>query len=237
MTKQATKLDYSKMSEGELRLLLNKHQQMLSNTRLINTLPDKGERFRNAINEIESFLTQPSSPMDCDMLINQLRGMTMPSEETEFSKEPVHVGKSVQNEFGKKSNDDFSDEHLNAVKQRIKARKAERDSKNTVTTVKLISLDDAVRLHNEQQKIEEEHLIQQTTARLLGNMSLTTTTFGLPPSTTSNKDLMYRQTARGSDDEDGRKDDELGRDRAEIDSDHESDELDYPEEEGANDDN
>ncbi|CAF0974544.1 unnamed protein product [Adineta ricciae] len=237
MMKQTTKLDYSKMSEGELRLLLNKHQQMLSNTRLINTLPDKGERFRNAINEIESFLTQPSSPMDCDMLINQLRDMTMPSEETEFSQESVHVGKSVQNESAKKSNDDFSDEHLNAVKQRIKARKAERDSKNTVTTVKLISFDDAVRLHNEQQKLEEEHLIQQTTARLLGNMSLTTTTFGLPPSTTSNNDLMYRQTARGSDDEDGQKNDELGRDRAEIDSDHESDELDYPEEEGENDDN
>ena len=87
-------------------------------------------------------------------------------------------------------------------------------------------------------------------------MSLTTTTFGLPPSITSNKNLMYRylsisikkrslvfltpryrQTARGSDDEDGQKGDELGRDRAEIDSDHESDELDYPEEEGENDDN
>jgi hypothetical protein len=32
MMKQISKPDYSKMSEGELRLLLNKHQQMLNNT-------------------------------------------------------------------------------------------------------------------------------------------------------------------------------------------------------------
>jgi len=41
------------MSEAELKVLLNKHQQMLNNTRLVNALPDKGQRLRNAINEIE----------------------------------------------------------------------------------------------------------------------------------------------------------------------------------------
>ncbi|CAF4420461.1 unnamed protein product, partial [Adineta steineri] len=46
------------MSEGELRVLLNKHKQMLNNTRLINALPDKGERLRNAINEIENYLVR-----------------------------------------------------------------------------------------------------------------------------------------------------------------------------------
>ncbi|CAF1226199.1 unnamed protein product [Adineta steineri] len=224
------------MSEGELRVLLNKHKQMLNNTRLINALPDKGERLRNAINEIENYLIRPSSPMDCDILTNQFQEMTVSSNDIEeISQENVYLEKPVQNLNKKQFNNNFSDERLNEVKQRLKARQAQRNSKQTITKAKLISLDEAVRLYTEEKIHTEENLIQQTTARLLGNMSLTRTTFG-PPPTTSKNDSTYRKTKNESDDEDNHGD-ELGREKAEIDSDHDSDEIDYPDEEVENDNN
>ncbi|CAF0826470.1 unnamed protein product [Rotaria sordida] len=237
MIKQITKPDYSKMGEGELRLLLNKHQQMLNNTRLINSLPDKGQRLRNAINEIEKFLVVPPSPMDCDIITNQFSQMTMSSNDNEVSQEKVHLEKSIKNLIKTTTDNNFSDERLNEVKQRLKARQAERDSKTTVTKTKLISLDEAIQLYNDEKKQAEEHLIQQTTARLLGNMSLSKTTFGLPP-TTCKTDLTYRKTTTENDidDDDDGHIDELGRDKAEIESDHESDEVDYPDDEVENDD-
>ncbi|CAF2625306.1 unnamed protein product [Rotaria sp. Silwood2] len=236
MIKQITKPDYSKMSEGELRLLLNKHQQMLNNTRLINGLPDKGQRLRNAIVEIEKFLIIPPSPMDCDVIINQFSQMTVSSNDNEISQEKVHLEKSVTNSIKTTTDNNFSDERLNEVKQRLKARQAERDSKATVTKTKLISLDEAVQLYNEEKKQTEEHLIQQTTARLLGNMSLSKTIFGLPP-TTCKTDLTYRKTTTENDDDDDDHVDELGRDKAEIVSDHDSDEVDYPDEDEEDNDN
>ncbi|UJR38080.1 hypothetical protein I4U23_030761 [Adineta vaga] len=176
--------------------------------------------------------------MDCDVLTNQFRQMAMPSNEYEISNDQVYLGKPVQNETIAKKETDFSDERLNEVKQRLKARKAERESKTIITTPKLISLDEAVQLYNEEKKEAEEHLIQQTTARLLGNMSLSRTTFGLPPTTkTSNNDPMYRTPTAESDDEDDIRVDELGRDKAEINSDHDSDEIDYPDDAVENDDN
>ncbi|CAF1074049.1 unnamed protein product [Rotaria sp. Silwood1] len=236
MIKQATKPDYSKMSEGELKLLLKKHQQLLNNTRLINGLPDKGQRIHNAIAEIEKFLAVPSSPMDCDTITNQFSQMTMSSNDNEIINEKVHLEKPVKDTIKTTINNDFSDKRLNEVKQRLKARQAERDSKTTVTKTKLISLDEAVRLYNEEKKQAEEHLIQQTTARLLGNMSLSKATFGLPP-TTCKTDLTYRKTTIEKDnDDDDDHIDELGREKTEIVSDHESDEVDYPDDEEENDD-
>jgi len=54
-----------------------------------------------------------------------------------------------------KFDNNFSEERLNEVKQRLKARQAERNSKTTVTTAKLISLDEAVQLYNEEKKEAE----------------------------------------------------------------------------------
>ncbi|CAM2696523.1 unnamed protein product [Rotaria socialis] len=225
MIKQVSKPDYSKMSEGELRLLLNKHQQMLNNTRLINGLPDRGERLRNAIGEIEKFLATSSSPMDCDTITHQFCQMTMSSKDNEILQQSLRLEKPTRD----------------SIKQRLKARQAERDSKATVTTAKLISLDEAIQLYNEETKRQEEHLVQQTTAKLLGNMSLSKTTFGLPPSTTSKTNLTHRKTTTAENDDDDEAGgenyiDELGRDEAEIVSDHDSDEIDYPDEVQQNDD-
>ncbi|CAF3454667.1 unnamed protein product [Rotaria sp. Silwood1] len=132
MIKQATKPDYSKMSEGELKLLLKKHQQLLNNTRLINGLPDKGQRIHNAIAEIEKFLAVPSSPMDCDTITNQFSQMTMSSNDNEIINEKVHLEKPVKDSIKTTINNDFSDERLNEVKQRLKARQAERDIGETL---------------------------------------------------------------------------------------------------------
>lgn len=166
-----------------------------SSRRLINALPDKGQRLRNSINEIEKHLTLPATPMDCD-LINQFNEMSMSVNDKENSHGHVYLTKSDSNVF--KENFDekkYSDERLNDVKQRLKARQAQRKKQTTISTTKLISLEEAVQLYNEEKKQTEvcssiisihllllfqEHLIQQTTARLLGNMSLTRTTFGLP---------------------------------------------------------
>ena len=49
----------------------------------------------------------------------------------------------------------FSDARLNDVKERLKARQALRDRQATPVTAKLISLDEAVRLHNEDKKLAE----------------------------------------------------------------------------------
>jgi len=58
------------------------------------------------------------------------------------------------------------------------------------------------------------------------------TTFGLPP--TSKTDLTYRKTTTEDDADDDL--DELGRDKTEIVSNHDSDEIDYPDEEVENND-
>jgi len=170
--------------------------------------------------------------MDCD-IVNQFNQMSMSTNDDDMvSQEKVYLEKPVKNVLKTKFDNNFSDERLNEVKQRLKARQAERDSKTTVTTAKLISLDEAVRLYNEEKKEAEENLIQQTTARLLGDMSLSKTTFGLPP--TSKTDLTYRKTTTEDDAVDDL--DELGRDKTEIVSNHDSDEIDYPDEEVENND-
>ncbi|CAF3442872.1 unnamed protein product [Rotaria sp. Silwood1] len=67
-------------------------------------------------------------------------------------------------------------------------------------------------------------------------MSLSKATFGLPP-TTCKTDLTYRKTTIEKDnDDDDDHIDELGREKTEIVSDHESDEVDYPDDEEENDD-
>lgn len=121
--------------------------------RIVNSLPDKGQRLRNAITEIEKLLATPSSPMDCETMINQFKQMIMPSNEDEASQTEVHLMKPITKSDTKTS--DFSDERLNEVKQRLKARQAERNSKATTTTAKLLSLDEVIRLYNEEKKRQE----------------------------------------------------------------------------------
>jgi len=120
----------------------------------MNALPDKGQRLRNAINEIEKCLAVPSSPMDCD-IIHQFNQMTMSSNDDDISQEKVYLEKPVKNILKNKFDNNFSDERLNEVKQRLKTRQAERDKKTSVTTTKLISLDEAIRLYNEEKKETE----------------------------------------------------------------------------------
>jgi hypothetical protein len=96
--------------------------------------------------------------MDCD-IINQFDQMTMSSNDNEISQENVYLTKSENNILKKKFDNNFSDERLNEVKKRLKARQAERDKKATVTSTKLISLDEAIRLHNEEKKQAEVKLL------------------------------------------------------------------------------
>lgn len=124
--------------------------------RLVNNLPDKGQRLRNAISEIEKCLELPPvSPMDCD-IADQFNRMTVSTQDQDDpSKTPVYLEKSSTNVLKTKLDNNFSEERLNEVKQRLKARQAERNSKTTVTTAKLISLDEAVQLYNEEKKEAE----------------------------------------------------------------------------------
>ncbi len=92
--------------------------------------------------------------MDCD-IINQFNQMTMSSNDNDISQEKVYLEKPVGNILKTKFDNNFSDERLNEVKQRLKARQVERNKKTTVTTTKLISLDEAIRLHNEEKKETE----------------------------------------------------------------------------------
>ncbi|CAF1470286.1 unnamed protein product [Rotaria sordida] len=194
---------------------------MLNNTRLLNALPDEDKHLRNAIVEIEKFLETPSSPIDCDIVTNQISQMTMSSKDNDIIQEKVHLEKSVKDSTKTTiNNNNFSDEYL-------EAQQAERNSKITVTKIKLISLDEAIRLYNEEKKKTEDYLIEQTKARLLENMSLSKTTFGLPR-TICKTHLTYRKTTIENDIDDDDHIDELDQEKAEIVSDHESDVVDYP---------
>ena len=124
--------------------------------RLVNNLPDKGQRLRNAISEIEKRIeVPPVSPMDCD-IADQFNKMSMPTnDQNDISETRVYLEKPSTNVLKTKFDNNFSEERLNEVKQRLKARQAERNSKTTVTTAKLISLDEAVQLYNEEKKEAE----------------------------------------------------------------------------------
>lgn len=89
--------------------------------------------------------------MDCD-LTNQFDQLTMSSNDKENSCANVYLSNVLKEKFDQKK---FSDEHLNEVKQRLKARQAEREKQTTINTAKLISLDEAVQLHNEEKKQTE----------------------------------------------------------------------------------
>jgi hypothetical protein len=95
--------------------------------------------------------------MDCD-IINQFNQMTMSSNDLDISEEKVYLEKPGENILKKKFDHQFSDEHLNHVKQRLKARQAERNSKTMITTTKLISLDEAIQLYSEEKKQTEVKL-------------------------------------------------------------------------------
>ncbi len=124
---------------------------------MINALPDKGERLRRAIQEIEQCLIEPSSPMDCDTMINEFHRLAMPSSEISIGEESrsVHLSSMKHIVRLSKMNSDYSDKHFNEVKQRLKARQAERNSKTMITTTKLISLDEAIQLYSEEKKQTE----------------------------------------------------------------------------------
>ena len=124
--------------------------------RLVNNLPDKGQRLRNAISEIEKRIeVPPVSPMDCD-IADQFNKMSMSTnDQNDISETRVYLEKPSTNVLKTKFDNNFSEERLNEVKQRLKARQAERNSKTTVTTAKLISLDEAVQLYNEEKKEAE----------------------------------------------------------------------------------
>jgi hypothetical protein len=93
--------------------------------------------------------------MDCDSIANQFNKMSILSNGTDIPQQTVHLEKPEKQIIRKKDDNDFSDERLNEVKQRLKARQAERDSKTPINTPKLISLDEAIRLYNEEKKETE----------------------------------------------------------------------------------
>lgn len=230
-------------------------------SRLVNALPDRGERLRKAVIDMERFLAQPSTPMDCDVLTDRFQQMTMPSTEKE-----VHLEKPVQSPSPSKADGDFGEERLNEVKQRLKAHQAERQSKATVTAAKLISLQEAVRLYDEERQAtevsihflasdcdalrfpgESDSANHRSPARqhesFPNDIWPSTDDLGQQSDVRAVDDFRsprarclcrYRRTAREAeyDDEggEGAPIDEFGRGHAEIDSDHDSDELDYPDE-------
>ena len=123
---------------------------------MINALPDKGERFRTAIAEIEKCLVDhPSTPMDCESLANQFDQMTMSTDEIEKPSSTVFLQRNDSKSNETSVNNDFSDERLNDVKQRLKARQAQRQNENHFTSATLITLDEAIRLHNEEKRQNE----------------------------------------------------------------------------------
>ncbi|CAF4675064.1 unnamed protein product [Rotaria sp. Silwood2] len=106
---------------------------MVNNTRLIKALPNEDQRLRNAIVETEKFLAVPSSPMDCDIIVNQMSQMKISSNDNDIIQEKVHLEKPVKDSTKITTNNNkISDECLNEVKQHLKTRQAECDNKTTV---------------------------------------------------------------------------------------------------------
>lgn len=105
--------------------------------------------------EIENYLADPSTPMDCDSLAHQFDRMTMFTDEAEKAPTRVFLDRGEPISTETCFNADFSDERLNEVKQRLKARQAQRQSENHSPTAKLITLDDAIRLRNEEKRRTE----------------------------------------------------------------------------------
>ena len=93
--------------------------------------------------------------MDCDSITNHFNQLTMSSDDMEDLSANVYLDRSEKISTQKSLNTDFSDQRLNDVKQRLKARQAQRTGRNPLTTAKLISLDEAIQLHNEEQKQTE----------------------------------------------------------------------------------
>lgn len=92
--------------------------------------------------------------MDCD-LVDQFDQMTVSSTDNELFQENVYLSKPAENVLKNKFDPNFSDQRLNEVKQRLKARQAERKKQSAVTGPKLISLDEAVQLYTEEKKETE----------------------------------------------------------------------------------
>ncbi|CAF1426990.1 unnamed protein product, partial [Didymodactylos carnosus] len=152
---------------------------MLNNKYIIEKLPDKGEKIRNSINEIDQYLADPplSSPMDTTTtVLNQFQNLniSLVNDEREMQNERILNDLSVKlsqefrnntqksdntkhsgsNEL-KKESVKYSDEHLEQVKQCVKAKLANQiDERNNIKT-KLISLEELIRIKNEQDKQAE----------------------------------------------------------------------------------
>ena len=122
---------------------------------MVNALPDKGERLRSAIKEIETRLIEPASPMDCENITSQFNQLTVSSSEIDRPPVTVYLEKPSSETRRPLLTANFTDERLNQVKERLKARQAQRDRQINISTAKLISLDDAVRLNSEEKKRAE----------------------------------------------------------------------------------
>lgn len=96
--------------------------------------------------------------MDCD-IIDQFNQMTMSTDNDDLVKENVYLEKPTTNILKTKFDNNFSDERLNDVKQRLKARQGERGSTKKVALTKLISLDEAIQLYNEEKKQTEVKIL------------------------------------------------------------------------------
>lgn len=121
----------------------------------MNALPDKGERLRSAIREIEDLLIAPPSPMDCESISNQFNQLSMSSSDTDRTPVDVYLEKPSSAPRRAPLTENFSDERFNQVKERLKARQALRNSQSNITVAKLILLDEAVRLYSEEKKQAE----------------------------------------------------------------------------------
>ena len=93
--------------------------------------------------------------MDCDGIANQFSQMSMASNRREPVHDEVHLERFEQNAMDERGEQNFSDARLNDVKERLKARQVLRAQQTTSTTAKLIPLDEAVRLYNEDKKLAE----------------------------------------------------------------------------------
>ena len=99
--------------------------------------------------------------MECDTITNQFSQMNVSSNDIDMPEQQVHLEKPTTNFHRRQNDNNFSDQRLNVVKQRLMARQAEHNSKAIITKAKLISLDEAIRLCNEERKQREVKLSRE----------------------------------------------------------------------------
>jgi hypothetical protein len=123
-------------------------------------LPDKGERIRCAIKDIETCLGRIATSMDYDSVTDRFHQMSMSSTSVDVRQATDHLDQTRSRPV---EYEQFSDEHLNEVKQRLRNRQAQRAAQNNVSHPKLVSLDETIRLFNDEKARNEVGTVVETT--------------------------------------------------------------------------